>query len=75
MNKINERLSIINSLEENVIMASVNYSIYIKVLNSDYSGIAGRRKKKAIAEAIIHSVFSFSNFIFYISINYQHNQY
>ena len=56
-------------------------SIWIKVLNSDYSGIAGRPKKKAIAnsiaiaEAIINSDFFFSNFIFYIYTNYQHNQY
>ena len=55
--------------------------VQIKVLNSDYSGIAGRPKKKAIAnsvaiaEAITHSDFPFSNFIFYISTNYQHNQY
>ena len=55
--------------------------VYIKVLNSDYSGIAGRPKKKAIAnsvaiaKAIIHSDFSFLDFIFYISTNYQHNQY
>ena len=54
-------------------------SVNIKVLNSDYSGIAERSKKKAIAnsvtiaEAITHNDFPFSNFIFYISTNYQHN--
>ena len=64
-----------------IVSCHVSYYLCHKVLNSNYSGIAGRSNKKAIANSVaivktmIHSDFSFLNFIFYIYTNYQHIQY